>query len=85
MQNSIGKELKIIRLRSNLKLEDVADSLNINRETLRRYENNSNGLSVERLEELLNFYKTDKAIFFENVCADMHKKLEEKQEQEKEE
>lgn len=85
MQNSIGKELKIIRLRSNLKLEDVADSLNINRETLRRYENNSNGLSVERLEELLNFYKTDKAIFFENVCANMHKELEEKQEQEKEE
>lgn len=72
MQKSIGNELKIIRIRNNLKLEDVADSLNINRETLRRYENNANGLSVERLEELLNFYKTDKAIFFENVCANMH-------------
>lgn len=72
MQNSIGKELKIIRIRNNLKLEDVADSLDINKETLRRYENNSNGLSVERLEQLLDFYKTDKSIFFENVCADMH-------------
>ena len=72
MQNSIGKELKIIRIRNNLRLEDVADSLDINRETLRRYENNSNGLSVERLEQLLDFYKTDKAIFFENVCANMH-------------
>lgn len=72
MQNSIGKELKIIRIRNNLKLEDVADSLDINKETLRRYENNSNGLSVERLEQLLDFYKTDKSIFFENVCANMH-------------
>lgn len=74
MQNSIGKELKIIRIRNNLRLEEVADSLNINRETLRRYENNSSGLSVERLEELLNFYKIDKSIFFQNVCANMHEK-----------
>lgn len=72
MQNSIGKELKIIRIRNNLRLEDVADNLNINKETLRRYENNSNGLSVERLEQLLDFYKIDKSIFFENVCANMH-------------
>lgn len=42
MQKSIGNELKIIRIRNNLKLEDVSDSLNINRETLRRYENNAN-------------------------------------------
>lgn len=76
MQNAIGKELKIIRIRNNLRLEDVADDLDINRETLRRYENNSNGLSVERLEELLNFYKVDKSIFFENVCANKHGKKE---------
>lgn len=72
MLESIGKELKIIRIRNNLKLEDVADKLNINRETLRRYENNSTGLSVERLEELLDFYDVDKQIFFENVCVNMH-------------
>ena len=82
MQNSIGKELKIIRIRNNLKLEDVADSLDINKETLRRYENNSNGLSVERLEQLLDFYKTDKSIYFENVCADMHKNNCEKEKEE---
>lgn len=80
MQNAIGKELKIIRIRNNLRLEDVADNLDINRETLRRYENNSNGLSVERLEELLNFYKVDKSIFFENVCANMHETKNEKEE-----
>lgn len=82
MQKSIGNELKIIRIRNNLKLEDVADSLNINRETLRRYENNANGLSIEKLEGLLDFYKVDKAIFFENVCANMHEKVNAKEKEE---
>lgn len=82
MLNSIGKELKIIRIRNNYKLEEVADKLEINRETLRRYENNSSGLSVERLEELLNFYKVNKSIFFENVCANMHTKQIDEEQQE---
>ena len=72
MLESIGKELKIVRIRNDLKLEEVADKLNFNRETLRRYENNASGLSVERLEELLNFYKVDKSNFFASVCANIH-------------
>lgn len=73
MLEAIGKELKITRIRNDLSLEEVADKLGINRETLRRYENNSSGLSIERLEELLNFYNIEKSIFFENVCAYIHK------------
>lgn len=74
MIEAIGTELKVIRIRNNLSLDDVASNININRETLRRYENNSSGLSVERLEELLNYYKVDKSIFFANVCANIHEK-----------
>lgn len=73
MLEAIGKELKITRLRLNLSLDDVAKKLNVNRETIRRYETNSNGLSVERLEELLDLYKIEKNIFFANVCEYMHK------------
>ena len=73
MLEAIGKELKIVRIRNNYSIEDVADKLNVNRETIRRYENNSNGLSVERLEELLDFYKVPKDIFFTNVCAYLHR------------
>lgn len=73
MLEAIGKELKIARIRQSLTLENVAEQLNINRETLRRYENNATGLSVERLEEILNFYNMDKTIFFTNVCEYMHK------------
>lgn len=72
MQEAIGKELKIIRIRNSLELEEVAKDLNINRETLRRYENASSGLSIERLEELLNYYKVDKPIFFKSICEYMH-------------
>lgn len=72
MLEAIGKELKITRIRNNLRLCEVSKILNLNKETLRRYENNASGLSVERLEELLNFYKVNKYIFFKNVCEYMH-------------
>lgn len=72
MLEAIGKELKIIRIRKNLKLEEVAEALGLNRETLRRYENSASGLSVERLEELLKYYSVNNKIFFDNVCANMH-------------
>lgn len=82
MLEAIGKELKVIRIRSNLKLDSVAADLNLNRETLRRYENNANGLSVERLEELLDYYNISKSIFFKNVCANMHEDVFEKEKEE---
>ena len=72
MLEAIGTELKIIRIKKNLKLVDVANDLAFNQETLRRYEKNASGLSVERLEELLNYYKINKLIFFNNVCEYMH-------------
>lgn len=72
MLEAIGKELKVTRIRKDLTLEDVANDNGFNRETLRRYENNSNGLSVEKLEDLLNYYNVNKAIFFKNVCEYMH-------------
>lgn len=73
MPEAIGKELKMCRIRNDLTMKNVAEKFGISIETLRRYENDSNGLSVERLEELLNYYKVEKSIFFENVCAEMHK------------
>lgn len=72
MLEAIGKELKVVRIRQNLSLEYVAEKLDINKETLRRYENNSSGLSVERLEEILKFYNVSISIFFKNVCEYMH-------------
>lgn len=74
MLEAIGKELKISRIRNDLTLKEVAEKLDVSIETIRRYESDSNGLSVERLEELLNYYNIKKSIFFENVCAYIHDK-----------
>ncbi|MCI8460991.1 MAG: helix-turn-helix transcriptional regulator [Bacilli bacterium] len=73
MKKAIGNELKLTRLRNDLSLDDVAEAFDVNKETIRRYEKNSIGLTVERLEKLLNFYKCDKNIFFANICEYMHK------------
>ena len=74
MNEAIGRELKLTRIGANLKLKKVADDFEINPETLRRYEKNSNGLSVEKLEKFLFYYGVNRLIFFTNVCAYMHKK-----------
>lgn len=74
MLKAIGDELRGIRSKKRLSLEEVANALQVNKETIRRYENSASGLSVERLEELLLYYGIDKKIFFENVCANMHEK-----------
>lgn len=74
MKEAIGKELEILRIRRNLELNDVANALFLNKETIRRYENKAQCLSVERLEQLLEFYDCDRIIFFKNVCENMHNK-----------
>lgn len=73
MQIAIGKELKSTRIKKDLTMLKVAEDNNFNIETLRRYECNGSGLSVERLEALLNYYNVDIDIFFRNVCENMHK------------
>lgn len=71
MKEAIGKELKVLRIRNDLSLEKVAEDNGLNRETIRRYENGATDLSIERLESLLNYYKVDKIIFFNQACANM--------------
>lgn len=80
MQEAIGTELKISRIRNNMTMQEVADKMGFNVETLRRYENNSSGLSIEKLEKLLIFYNENINVFFDNVCENMHKNKEIKEE-----
>lgn len=71
MNEIVAKELKVLRVRKDLTLEKVAEDLGTNRETIRRYEKGETEITIEKLERLLNYYETDKRIFFENVCANM--------------
>ena len=76
MLEAVGKELKVCRIRNGLTLKEVAKNMEISMETLRRYEKDSNGLSIEKLERLLSYYNVDRTIFFDNVSAYMHDKEE---------
>jgi transcriptional regulator len=69
---AIGKELKVLRIRNNLSIEEVANNFGLSYETIRRYENGSVDMSIERLEDMLKYYKIDADIFFKNVCANNH-------------
>ncbi len=80
MKEAIGTELKISRIRNNMTMQEVSNKMGFNIETLRRYENDSSGLSIEKLEKLLLFYNENIDIFFDNVCENMHKNQEIKEE-----
>lgn len=69
----VGNELKAIRNRNNLTLENVEEQLGIKKNTLSIYENNSEKIQMGTLEKLLNFYNEDIYIFFKNVSEYIHK------------
>lgn len=72
MLTAIAKELKSIRIKLGLSMIKVSSDNDFTVETLRRYETNSSGMSVERLESLLRYYGVDRIIFFRNICENMH-------------
>ena len=73
MIEAIGKELKILRIRNGLSIEEVANNFNLSYETIRRYEAGSVDMSIEKLEKMLAYYKENVDIFFKNICAYNHK------------
>ena len=72
MIEAIGKELKILRIRNNLTIEEVANNFGLSYETIRRYETGSVDMSIERLESMLKYYNVSAEIFFKNICAYKH-------------
>lgn len=76
MNLNIARELKAIRIRNGLRMEDVAKDNNMSLETLRRYEKNAENVPIKTLEKLLDYYKIDRYIFFKSICEYNHEKEE---------
>ena len=68
MKHAVARELKASRIRNGMSQKDVAKRLKISVMTLARYEKTGNGLSIEKLEKILDLYGVDTLIFFRNVC-----------------
>lgn len=54
----LGKQLKSARLSNNFTQQEVADKLNISRQSISKWENGSSAPDVHTLKMLASFYKT---------------------------
>lgn len=68
----IADELRSIRARKNVSIEEVAKQTQVNKDTISRYENNLVSMQIDKLEQLLNYYDVKFDIFFENIYAKKH-------------
>ena len=69
----IGEELKSLRVKRNLSLEQVSQELSIHFNTLSKYEKDASDLKLGMLEKILNFYQVDELIFFKIIREYNHK------------
>ena len=65
----ISDELRSLRAKANLNLEEVALKTNISKDTLSRYERNQVAMNIDILEKILNFYDVNFDIFFTQIYA----------------
>ena len=63
ISQDVGKELKAIRIRKGLTLQDVENAVNIHKNTISFYENHSEKIKLNVLEKLLNYYDISMYIF----------------------
>ena len=59
MRKNLGEKLKEARENANLSQQDVADKLNVSRQTISKYELNINEPDLETLKELSYLYQVD--------------------------
>lgn len=78
MKEAIAEELRLLRIRNDLRVEDVAEHFGINRETIYRFESSSKNrktyISTRKLEILLDYYKEKPEDFLQNVIKNIKRK-----------
>lgn len=63
----VGEELKSLRVKKNLSLEQVSQELSIHFNTLSKYEKDASDMQLGTLEKILNLYQIDELIFFKII------------------
>lgn len=64
MKEKIGKKLKEIRLGKKITRKSLARQLNFNIETLKKYEDGSILIPIDKLKKIVNFYNIPLYLFF---------------------
>ena len=63
----IGEELKGLRNKKGLSLEEVSKILNIHSNTLSKYEKDASDMQLGTLQKMLKYYGVDELIFFKVI------------------
>lgn len=71
--NLVADELRALRARLDLKIEEVARDTKLDKGTIVRYENYQTSPNLDNLEKLLNYYGVSFDIFFNTIYANKHK------------
>lgn len=79
INKNISAKLKGLRAEKGYSLEEMANKLEIHRETLRKYENHPEFIEIGLLLKMLNIYDVTTIYFFELIYGKMPKS-EEKEE-----
>ena len=75
----VGEELKSLRTRKSMSIEQVSSALDIHFNTLSKYEKDASDMQLGMLEKILNYYGVDELIFF-NVIREYNRSKIEKEE-----
>lgn len=73
----IADELRSLRAKKNISIVELANTLDINKDTISKYENATTSINIDVLEKFLEYYNLDFDIFFKNVCANKQSEKEE--------
>lgn len=69
----VGTQLKLVRVENDDTIQELASKLNMSGTTIWRYENAKCDMTVSIIVKILDYYKKDIGIFFEEVNAKMHR------------
>lgn len=69
---AVGRELKALRIKSDLDIDYITKEVGINVKSLYSYENDASKMQYKTLEKLLEVYKITPDIFFKMISEYFH-------------
>ena len=70
MYNDLGKKLKLLRKRRNIRQDDLAEFLNLSKSQISNLESGRRNLSLSQLEKICDYFKIDMSYFLMEETTD---------------
>ena len=70
MYNDLGKKLKLLRKKRNIRQDDLAEFLNLSKSQISNLESGRRNLSLSQLEKICDYFKIDMSYFLMEETTD---------------